>query len=141
MNKKDVLINIKGVYIVENDRDVIELFTTGTYDKKDGAYYISYQETEATGFDGSYTTLCVQPNKVTLDRSGATTSQLIVEQGTRHQCHYNTEYGEMMIGISGSFIKSSLSDAGGDVVFKYSMDINSLLASENELHIHVQESQ
>ena len=140
MNKKDVLINIKGVYTVDSDRDVIELFTTGSYYKKDGDYYIAYRETEATGFDGSLTTLRVEPNKITMDRSSPARSQLIVEQGIRHQCHYETGQGQMMIGISGSLIKSSLNDTGGDVTFKYTMDINSLLASENELHIHVQES-
>lgn len=138
--KKDVLINIRGVYSVDDDQDVIELFTTGKYYKKNGEYYICYDETEATGFQGSRTTLRVNPEKVVLQRSGTANSQLIVEQGVRHQCQYDIGYGDMMIGISGGKIKSTLDDAGGNLIFKYSLDVNSLLASENEMHVHVKES-
>jgi len=138
--KKDVLINIKGVYANEDDRDVIEIFTTGQYYKKNGDYYISYDETEATGFEGSRTTLKVEREKVTLERKGAANSQLIVEQGVRHQCYYDMGFGDLMIGVSGNRIKSSLTDAGGNLEFKYSLDVNSMLASENEMYINVQES-
>jgi len=138
--KKDVLINIKGIYANEDDRDVIEIFTTGQYYKKNGDYYISYDETEATGFEGSRTTLKVEREKVTLERKGAANSQLIVEQGVRHQCYYDMGFGDLMIGVSGNRIKSSLTDAGGNLEFKYSLDVNSMLASENEMYINVQES-
>lgn len=137
--KKDVLISIKGVYAVEDDHDVVELFTTGQYYKKNGEYYISYEETEATGFEGSRTTLRIQPAKVTLERVGEAHTQLIVEQGVRHQCHYDIGYGDMMIGVLGGRIKSSLDDAGGSLEFRYSLDVNSLLASENEMYVNVKE--
>lgn len=138
--KKDVLINIRGVYAVDDDKDVIELFTTGTFTRKNGEYIICYDETEATGFEGSHTTMRVHPGKVTLQRTGAANSQLIIEQGVRHQCHYDIGYGEMMIGVSGGKIKSSLTDQGGNVEFRYSLDINSLLASENEMYVSVKEN-
>ena len=139
--KKDVLISIKGIYSSEDDRDVIELFTTGTYYKKDGCYYICYDESRATGFEGSKTTLKVEQEKmVTLNRSGTANSQLIVEQGVRHQCHYDVGCGDLMVGVLGSRIKSSLNDEGGDLEVRYSLDINSMYASENEMYIHIKES-
>lgn len=139
--KKDVLISIKGVYDSEDDHDVVELFTTGVYYKKNGCYVISYDETEATGFEGSRTTLLVDnQDKVTLTRSGKARSQLIVERGVRHQCHYDMGFGELMIGVLGNRIKSSLGDAGGNLEIKYSLDINAMLASENEMYINIKES-
>jgi uncharacterized beta-barrel protein YwiB (DUF1934 family) len=139
--KKDVLISIKGVYNSEDDRDVIELFTKGTYYKRGGKYHISYDESEATGFEGSRTTLTVDDqDKVTLLRSGKTRSQLIVERGVRHQCHYDTGMGDIILGVLGSSIRSSLGDAGGDLEVKYSLDLNSALASENEMYVNVKES-
>ncbi len=138
--KKQVLINIKGVYKNQDDSDVIELFTTGQYYKKNGDYYISYEESEVTGFQGSRTTLRVEKeNKVTLERSGTAKTQLIVERGVRHQCHYSVAEGDMMIGVMGNRIKSNLTDTGGNLEFKYSLDINSLLSSENEMYIFVKE--
>lgn len=140
--KKDVLISIKGVYSAENEQaDVIELFTTGKYYKKDGHYYISYEESEATGFEGSHTTLKVEnEDTVTMERSGTAMTQLIIQRGVRHQCRYDIGYGDMTIGVSGGSIRSSLTDSGGNLEFKYSLDINSLLASENEMYINIQEA-
>ena len=138
--KKDVLISIKGVYRSEDDNDVIELFTTGTYYKKSGRYHICYDESEATGFEGSRTTLTVdKQDKVTLERSGKSRAQLIVERGVRHQCHYDVGVGDIILGVLGNSIKSSLGDGGGKLEVKYSLDINSALASENEMYVHVKE--
>jgi len=138
--KKDVLISIKGVQVVDGESDSVELFTTGSYYKKGGHYYISYQESEATGFEGTRTTLKVEDeNKVTMLRSGKNPSQLIVEKGRRNQCHYGTDVGSMLIGVSGDRIVSRLTDQGGDLEFKYSLDINTSLASENEVFIKIKE--
>ena len=140
--KKDVLISIKGVSSVENeDADVVEFFTTGEYYKEDGSYYISYQESEVTGFEGSRTVLKVEDeNMVTMERSGAAEAQLIIQRGVRHQCRYDAGYGEMTIGVSGGRIRSTLTETGGDLDFAYSLDINTMLAVENEMYIRVEES-
>lgn len=139
--KKDVLIEIKGVYRQDDDEDKIELLTVGSYYKRNGHYYIAYDESEATGFEGTHTILKVEDgNRVTLKRTGAAKSQLIIERGVRHQCHYDMGIGSMMIGISGDRVIADLSDSGGTLEFDYSLDINTLLASENFVSISVRES-
>ena len=138
--KKDVLIEVKGVYRQDGDEDSVELFTTGSYYKRNGHYYIAYDESEVTGFEGSRTVLKVEESgRVTLTRSGRTRSQLIIEQGVRHQCHYDTGYGSMTIGICGDRVDSGLTDEGGRLEFAYSLDVNTLLASENAVYINVRE--
>jgi len=42
--------------------------------------------------------------------------------------------------VLGSRIKSSLDEKGGDLEIKYSLDINSMYASENEMYIQIKES-
>lgn len=138
--KKDVLIEIKGVYRQDGDEDEVELFTTGSYYKRNGHYYIAYDESEATGFEGTHTVLKVEnSDRVTMLRTGASKSQLIVERGIRHQCHYDTGYGSMMIGVSGDRVVSKLDDNGGNLEFAYSLDVNTLLASENSVYVNVRE--
>ena len=144
--KKDVTINIRGTYNFEDDEaDVVELFTTGEFCRKNGSYYISYDESEVTGFSGARTTLKVEDQRcVTMSRKGKgvgkdNMTQLIVQNGVRHQCQYDIGFGDMMIGVSGRSIHSSLNDRGGRLEFKYSLDINSLFASDNEMLIIVRE--
>ena len=136
--KKDVFISIKGIQQVEDEQDVTELFTQGSFYKKNNNYYITYDESETTGFDGSKTTLKVEGNdKVTLMRSGSVKSHLIIENGLRNVGHYGTLEGDMMIGVYTKSIDSSLCDTGGDLYFSYALDINSSLISENEVYINV----
>ena len=139
--KKDVLIDIKGIYRQDGEQDQVELVTTGSYYKRNGDYYIAYDESKMTGFDGTHTVLRVEgPQRVTLSRSGSTKSQLIIERGVRHQCHYDTGYGAMTIGVSGDRVFADLDDHGGKLQFSYSLDVNTSLASENEVFINVRES-
>lgn len=140
--KKDVLISIKGISSIDGESDTMELTTLGNLFTKNGKQIICYKESEATGFAGTTTMLEVEgDNSVVLKRRGTNRSELIIEKGKRHLCHYDTGEGEIMIGVFSDSITNSLSDSGGDVSFKYSLDINSSLASENEVYINVKECQ
>ena len=140
--KKDVLIHIRGKVTAEgSEPDVIELMTDGRYYGKDGKYYIIYKETEASGYKGAVTTLKVEGEDcVTMIRRGPAQANLILEQGLRHLCRYETGEGELMVGISDCRIHSGLGERGGDLKFRYSLDINSNLVSHNEVSISVREA-
>ncbi|MFZ2539182.1 MAG: DUF1934 domain-containing protein [Oscillospiraceae bacterium] len=136
--KKDVFITIKGIQTVDDEKDTTELFTQGNFYKKDDSYYITYDESEATGFQGSTTTLKVEGNdKVTLIRSGSTRSHLIAQNGERNIGHYGTTEGNLAIGVYTKQINANLDENGGDLFFSYSLDINSHLISENEVYINI----
>ena len=135
--KKDAMITIKGIYDIDGSNDTIELLTCGRFYRRNNSYWVSYDETETTGYEGHKTTLHIEPDKVTMRRSGVSESQLIVQKGVRHQCMYNTGFGAMTVGVSGKNVKSTLSDDGGTVDFSYSMDINTALTSENRVIIKV----
>jgi len=138
--KKDVVITIKGIAKTSGKPDVIELTTIGNLVKKSSGYYLTYKESEATGFAGSTTTLKVEGNdRVTILRNGKNASQLIVEKGKRHLCCYGSDYGNMTMGIFGEKIDSTINDDGGDLHVKYTLDVNTSLASENEILINVKE--
>lgn len=135
--KQDVLITIKGTQQMDQENEVVELLTTGRFYRKNGSYYIIYDESEATGFQGARTTLKIEEGCVTMMRSGNSHSQLIIERGVRHQCNYDTGYGNLTIGVSGEKVFSDLSDEGGEVEFRYSLDLNAALTSENTVNIQV----
>lgn len=122
--------------------DVMELITEGTFKpiklgNADG-WEISYEDSEATGFAGSTTTVtCIGNELASMRRSGSADSHLVIENDRRHHCHYGTEYGDMLLGISASRIINRLSEEGGVLYFKYTIDINSAFVSENEIYFEV----
>jgi uncharacterized beta-barrel protein YwiB (DUF1934 family) len=139
--EKDVCIDIKSTQFAEDERDVTELFTYGRLKRgRDRSKYkIIYDESEATGFEGTVTLDVTGNDMVTLYRSGDALSNLIIEKGKKHHCHYGTPFGDFMVGITADEIRSELDDSGGNLYLKYTVDINSSYMSETEMNISIKE--
>ena len=133
------LITIKGTMEQRGDSDTVELMTRGNLVHKENAYYIVYKETETTGYAGCTTTVKVSEDsrQVTMLRLGAVNSQLVIEKGTRHICHYETGYGAMSLGVAADEISHDLTEQGGVVDFSYTLDTEAQLLSRNRVHITV----
>ncbi len=132
-------ITIKSTQTVDNEKDTTELFTYGKMERLDSGFALSYEESEATGFEGNSVTLSVQDDTVAMVRKGNAASSLVIERGKKHHCHYGTEFGDFMIGVSADEIKNELTESGGNIYLKYTLDINSVYLSENEMTISVKE--
>lgn len=136
--KREVLIKIKGIQRQDGDEDSMELITVGHLFKKQADYFISYIETEASGYAGCRTVVKVENGgRVLMDRYGKNRSQITIEKGVRHQSRYQVEGGALMIGVIGQHIESTIGDDGGELRLGYSLDINAHLAYENEVTITV----
>jgi uncharacterized beta-barrel protein YwiB (DUF1934 family) len=141
--KRKVCIDIKATQSAEEQSDTTELFTVGTYTKgkTPDSWGIRYEESDATGFAGNVVTLNVCGNDiVVMNRLGDAPSSLVIERGKKHHCHYGTPHGGFMIGITADEIRSELSDRGGRLYLKYTVDINSGFMCENEMFIDIKES-
>ena len=115
----------------------ITLNTTGSYTSRGPARLIAYKEYDTENPKVSYTSvLKVEPGKVTMMRSGSAT-RLILEEGRRHLCLYDTGYGTLSVGVYTSSLRSSLGERGGRIHIKYTLDIDSNLSSSNEITVDV----
>lgn len=133
INKENFDISIIGRQTYEENSDVIEVNTSGSYTKKGDARYIRYKEYGVDGSDEEMTnTIKVEDGKVTLIRQNSST-RLIMEPGKRHLCLYETGYGNLTVGIFTDFIKSTLKDGGGRLDIRYTIDVDSNLSSVNVL--------
>lgn len=138
LKHKDVMITLKSIQHSGEQKEEMELITEGKYTKTADGYVITYDESEVTGFKGSKTVLTTVGNKqVTMQRKGSTVSNLIIEKDKKHHCHYGTPYGDFMVGITARNINSALEENGGELYFKYVIDINSSYISEQEIFINV----
>ncbi|MCL1881039.1 MAG: DUF1934 domain-containing protein [Oscillospiraceae bacterium] len=149
-NNKDVSINIRSIQIADDERDTTELFTCGKLHlssskgkQKSGNYTLSYDESGATGFGESKVSLDVTGSDMVVMRrygeGGRFNASLVIEKGKKHHCHYGTPHGDFMVGISANDVRCDLNDKGGDLYLKYTVDVNSTLMSENEMHIDFSE--
>lgn len=137
-NSDKYIITVTGVQEVDGEKDTIEVTVTGDYVEKNGHRYIKYKE-----YDAEDPTICldtavkVEENKVSIIRMGDHPSRLILEKNVRHQCHYSTAMGDLMMGVYTSRIENNLTDNGGDLRAIYELDFFADLVSKNEFHINV----
>ena len=90
----------------EEKEEFVELMTRGQFVQKGGSYYITYKETETTGYEGCTTTLKIAADgsrvaMLRFGKGGGAGTQLLIEKGKRNLCHYETGYGSMTLGGTG----------------------------------------
>lgn len=136
--EEDYLITIRGTMEQDGGHDKVKLMTRGSFIRRNGSFFITYKETETTGYAGCVTTVKVEDSqKVSMLRFGPAPSQLIIEKGRRHVCHYETGYGSLSLGVAADEIESKLSDKGGTVRFSYLLDVDASSVSRNTVKITV----
>ncbi|HJC01796.1 MAG TPA: DUF1934 domain-containing protein [Candidatus Gemmiger stercoripullorum] len=136
------LITIKGTMEQNGERESVELMTRGKFAQRNGAYYIVYAETEATGYAGCTTTvkLSADAREVVMTRFGKAPSQLVIEKGVRHICHYETGFGSVSLGVAADEITPELGPEGGRLQFSYTLDSGGEnFISRNLVDIHVEQ--
>jgi uncharacterized beta-barrel protein YwiB (DUF1934 family) len=133
------LINIIGIQTLDGEKDKIELTTGGSYIMKGDHAYIGYKEYDEDNPSVSSNNLIKVEGKdrVTVIRNNGKQTRLILEENKRHQCHYRTPMGDLMIGVFADIINSELNENGGSLHVKYSLDFNSDFISQNEFYIEV----
>ena len=138
--KENYLITIEGNITMDGDTDSVTLTTLGSYQMKNGKYYIVYKETEATGFAGCTTTLKAWDDGVSMTRFGGEgSSNLLIEKGAINLCNYQTMAGPIMLDINGIDIINDLGEHGGQLTFEYSLNAGGMLVSDNKVNVIVKE--
>ena len=75
--------------------EILEINSLGNIRDDGERITISYEESEATGMQGSLTSLSFlkkEPSVVTMMRSGTVSATLVFEEGKRHHCIYKTPF-------------------------------------------------
>ena len=141
-NRKEYLINVRGIQEVDGSRDSVELTTIGSFISKDNGHtFIGYKEYDEDdpSISSNNVVKVEGTERVSIIRNGETQSRLILEKSKRHQCHYNTPMGSILIGVSTELIENNLKKNGGSLHVVYSLDFNNEQISNNEFFIDVTE--
>ncbi len=140
--KKDAIISIRGRQELDDpETDIITLVTPGRFYRKNGSYYICYDETDLTGMTGTKTTLRISHDSVAVIRTGLYASHLVFETGKRHMSLYDTDFGQLTVSVRTESIKSTLTDLGGSLDVRYAVEIDHAHAGFNSLHIDIRPAQ
>ena len=135
--KKECTVKLTDVQYEDGERQSIELTTKGTFRGTAGDYELEFDEI----FDEdirSHTVITARKGRcVSVVRQGDITTELTVELGKRHNCHYFTPYGELMLGISASEIEDTVDENGSLLKLVYTIDYYTNVAALKEMLIEI----
>lgn len=136
--KKQVILSIGGKQHYEDQQpDTIELVTDGFMEYVDGAWEVTYEESELTGLAGVTTAFRVEPGKITLTRTGALNSQMVFQEGQFHESLYEMEFGTLMLTVCASKVAYDITEKGGTIDLTYAIEIEQSAAGLIDYHLDI----
>ncbi len=137
---RNVKIKITGIQTIDGESDKIEFISDGIFGTNENGFYLKYTEGELVGESKTNTEFILENEKTAiLNRTGGMSSRLIISEGKRNNCFYSTAEGALTIGIYSESVAYRLTDIGGEINLKYTIDSNMTLLSENEVNIKFRE--
>lgn len=136
--KTSVVLSIRGSQRYGDQApETIELVTDGTMEFVDGGWDISYQESELTGMAGVTTTFRVEPEQVTLTRSGALNSRMVFREGVSDDSLYQMPFGALMLTVKATQVFFDIVPDGGVVDLSYEITIENSDAGVIDYHLDI----
>ena len=136
--KQTVYLSIRGRQeYPEQEPEIIELMTEGTMEFRNGGWDISYEESALTGLEGVTTTFRVEPDVVTLTRTGALKSQMVFQQGIPHESLYQMPFGALMLTVKATRLFYDIVPAGGVIDLSYNINIENTEAGVIDYHLDI----
>ena len=136
--KQAVTLSIEGRQTYQDQEpEIIELVTDGTMEFRNGGWDISYEESELTGLAGVTTTFRIEPEKVTLTRTGALNSTMVFQENVVHESLYQMPFGALMLSVKATRVFFDMVPDGGVIDLSYNISIENSEAGVIDYHLDI----
>ena len=135
---QEVMISVKGIQQFDAaDKDSIELVTRGSLARDGGMLTLQYEESELTGLEGTLTTIQVEPERVTMLRTGQVNTQMVFQEGIPHESLYQMPFGALMITVKATSVFFDIVPDGGVIDLMYDIEIENTQAGVLDYHLDI----
>ena len=136
--KTPVVLSITGRQkYADQEPETIELVTEGFMSFENEGWDISYEESALTGLEGVTTTFRVEPDKITLLRTGRLTSTMVFQEGVPHDSLYRMDFGALMISVNATRLFFDIVEDGGTIDLVYNIIIENTEAGVIDYHLDI----
>ena len=144
---QSVIISVEGTQrFIGEESQTVQVVTEGTMKREGDTVYLSYEESEVTGMEGTTTTFRIAPDRITLrrvelERTGAVQSKMVFEKGKKDISLYNVGFGALTIGVKARRLKNELGPNGGHLEISYGIEIGEEVKGLNSFIIDVRQQE
>lgn len=132
----DVQISLRSVQKMDGETETTELTANGTMERLPDGMRLCYTESMKDG--GAAVTVTVRGAQTILERRGEISSHMIVEEGKRHACRYETPYGRLNLHTQGKRLSFAVSGNTATLQAVYTLDMNGA-CTEQEIEFRIKE--
>ena len=139
----DVLITINGIQHDIDENDSLQTVQQGKYRLVSDKHIIKYdefiEETEGSSSAVITNLLKIDTNSstVTLTKKGASSSNMVFQEGLHHKSPYKTPFGTMQMSLFTDKLKIEESESAIDITIHYSLEMNYSHISDCTIKINV----
>ena len=119
--------------------DIVEIQTEATLTLSDGRAEIAYEESEATGMEGSRTVISFLEEEdgiVSMVREGMVSTNLVFEAGKRYLCVYRTPYMPFEVCVRTFKVDNRLLSER-TLALDYIVEIRGAQAERTKFHVQI----
>ena len=126
MDKKDVLIKIKGMQFAEDnsDDDIVESMTMGTLEQVGDKYIIKFDEVIDDMEEPVKSTIICKEGFMEIKKVGVVNVCMLFEEGKEVTTNYATSFGDIVLQISGKAVTIQKSDLGMEIIATYGLAVD-----------------
>ena len=133
-----VIISVEGTQkFIGEEMQKVSIVTDGTMKTEGDTVYLSYEESEMTGMQGTVTTFTVKKDHVILTRTGSVESRMVFEKGRKDVSLYDVGFGALTIGVQARRVRNELGPEGGRLEISYGIEIEDQVRGINSFLIDV----
>lgn len=136
-DRKPIKLHIKSSQTdSQGNSNDTEFYTEGSYREENGIRYLSYEESELSGMEGTTTILELEGEEAALVRKGAINTRLFFKTGCETETLYDTSYGVIDFSILTQKLDIKIcNDLIYSVYLKYRLRMGPEEAYQNEMTI------
>lgn len=120
----------------DGDRHM-EMTADATVSGTENDYVIEYDENIIPDCVTHTVIKVMNGNSVSVVRSGEMSHEITAEKGKRHICHYTMPFGEIVFGVFGRRIDSTVTENGGRLELEYELSYTNGPTTVNSMMIDI----
>lgn len=127
--KKQAKIKVTGITTIDNDSMTTGTNATGSFEKRESEYILTYAEDTEDGVVENEVFVCKDLVKVS--KRGVVNADMVFETGKKHAFEYQTRQGAIPFVASGGRIRYNEKDCGFFTEFDYTLAVGDFVQECN----------
>lgn len=113
-------IIVRNKQTIDSETDVIEEIAYGSFNEKNGKYYIMYK---LDGEDKISSMIKADDTTVTIKRGGSAKSSMVYKSGEKHSFLYEVPFGRLQMETETHRVINNLDENGGTIELVYTLTV------------------